>query len=101
MLANMYLHCRIQSCLMEQALQACHVSVQHEYFEETCVSHASFVTAWKPLLADQRSVPERHSGSTSDRPVPPISGEGLRYKQGLPAYLEAVVSNLQGIKRKS
>ena len=92
------LHCRIQSCLMEQALQACHVSVRHKCFEETCVSHASFVTDWKPLLADQRSVPERHLGSTSDRPVPPISGEELRHKKGLPAYLKAIVSDLQGVR---
>lgn len=84
---------------MEQALQACHVPVQHKCSEETCVSHASFVTDWKPLLARQSSIPESHPDTTNDKSGPANSREESTCNQRLPVFLEAIVRDLQGAKR--
>ncbi len=96
-----HLPCRIQSCLIERALQACHVPAQHECYEEACVSHASFVTDWKPLCADVGSTPKYCSADSSNKPGSRNPGKQLsdKLKQGLPLHLQAIVSDLHGFRR--
>ena len=84
--------------MMERALEACHVQVQHKTFEDRSVSHASFVTDWKPLSTEQCSNPKGRPASGKIGPGPQKSSGVLDRKQGLPVFLEAIVSNLQGFR---
>ena len=85
---------------MERALQACHVPAQHECYDEASVSHASFVTDWKPLCADGGSIQNHHSADSSVQPGPRNPGKQLsdKLKQGLPLHLEAIVGDLHGFR---
>lgn len=80
---------------MKQVLQACHVPVQHKCFEDARVSHASFVADWKPIVADEHSISEQHQGGSNGRPGTQ-DGEELKNKQGVPAFLEVILSDLHG-----
>ncbi len=64
------------------------------------MSHASFVTDWKPLCADGGSIPNQNSALSSDEPGSRNPGKQLpdKLKQGLPLHLEAIVNDLHGLK---
>ena len=81
---------------MEQALEMCHVQVQHECIEDRSISHASFVTDWKPLSAEQCSNPKGRPANDNFGPRPQKSDGGVKSDQGLPEFLDAIVSDLQG-----
>ena len=85
---------------MEQSLQACEVPVQHRVYEEQHVSHASFVTDWQPLSADQIGMPEPTSSShgcdaaSIAQIKQAFASSGSM--QGLPAFAQHIVEDIKG-----
>ena len=85
---------------MEQSLQACKVPVQHRMYEQPCVSHASFVTDWQPLSADNLGMSEPTSSGLGSgtaqiaRPMQTDTSSGSM--QGLPDFAQHIVEDIKG-----
>ena len=84
---------------MEQSLQSCRVPVQHRVYEQPCVSHASFVTDWRPLSADMLGVSKptssssRYSAEQIAHPVQSDAASGS--KQNLPAFAQYILDDIK------
>ena len=85
---------------MEQSLQACKVPVQHRVYEQPHVSHASFVTDWQPLSADELGMSKPTSSSPRDGTAqiarPRQAGALPGSTQGLPEFAQHIFEDIKG-----
>lgn len=86
---------------MEQSLQACGLTVNHKTYEQLHVSHASFVTDWKPLplgrsdiSEDQCTNLERGKDGVMSSSTDKLHERMERSLHGLPAFAQDIVTDI-------